>query len=233
MRIHLTRIILFLPAISAAMAQPPPQGSNPYSVEKEIELGKRLAPETQKSLQAHPDARLQAIGDKLAAMAGGVFEYRFFLYATENPPAEPITLPGGPVFVAQRMPPADDAETAAMLAHAIAHIALRHYTRELTRRELMNSSSQSMPPNDTRIGPDIRQSMEISSAFLARSFTLQSEFEADQLAVKLLIDAGYDPEALVRWLQLLPVPKVNLALGDRPAPSARIAAVQRAIKAAQ
>jgi predicted Zn-dependent protease len=117
-----------------------------------------------------------------------------------------------------------------MLAHAVAHIALRHYTRELTRREQMNSPPQSLPPNDTGTGQGIRQSMEM---FFARRFTPQSEFEADQLAVKLLIDAGYDPEALVRWLQSLPVPKANLAFGDRPVPSGRVAAVLRAIKAAQ
>jgi len=57
------------------------------------------------------------------------------------------------------------------------------------------------------------------------------EFDADRFAVKLLIDAGYDPQALVRWLESFPVPKLNLALGDRPAPNRRIEAVLQAINA--
>jgi predicted Zn-dependent protease len=59
------------------------------------------------------------------------------------------------------------------------------------------------------------------------------EFDADRFAVKLMIDAGYDPQALVRWLESFPVPKINLALGDIPAPNRRIEAVQHAIDAAQ
>jgi hypothetical protein len=52
-------------------------------------------------------------------------------------------------------------------------------------------------------------------------------------ALKLMIEAGYNPRALVRWLESLPVPKTNLALGDQPAPNRRIEAVQQAIRAAQ
>ena len=51
-----------LAAVSAAFAQPSPQGVNFYSIEKEIELGKQLAADTQTSQQAQPDARLQALG---------------------------------------------------------------------------------------------------------------------------------------------------------------------------
>ena len=215
-----------LAAVSAAFAQPSPQGVNFYSIEKEIELGKQLAADTQTSQQAQLDARLQAIGDKLAAGTDGAFQYRFFVYSNVTPQFDPIALPGGPVFVAQSMLSADDAETAAILAHAIAHIALRHYTRELTRREIgATASANTMGATN--------DSVRLASKNYNAQSNTNFEFDADRFAVKLMIDAGYDPQALVRWLESFPVPKTNLALGDQPAPGRRIQAAQQAIRAAQ
>jgi predicted Zn-dependent protease len=221
-----TRTILLLATASAALAQPRSQDVNFYSIEKEIELGKQLAAEAQTSLQAQPDSRLQAIGDKLAAKAGGTFQYHFFVYPSVNPRTEPIALPGGPVFLGQSMVSADDAVTAAILAHAIAHIALRHYTREMTRREISTkgAAGASAAANGAVPLASITRNAQSNTSF---------EFEADGFAVKLMIDAGYDPQALIRWLQSFPIPMINLALGDLPAPSRRVVAAQQAINAAQ
>jgi predicted Zn-dependent protease len=228
MRIVPMSVMLSLATLSAALAQTPSsKGVNFFSIEKEIDLGKQLAAETQTSLRAQPDARLQAIGDKLAAKTDGAFQYRFFVYATVNPQSEPIALPGGPVFVAQSMASTDDSETAAILAHAVAHIALRHYTREMTRTDLMEIGRKGLPPNlgSASSSPAI----EMGMAQLKQGF----ELDADRLAARLMIDAGYDPQALVRWLQSLPVPPKTGPLDDFPAPSRRIEVVQQAITAAQ
>ena len=225
-RINLT--ILLFATISAAPAQTP-NGVNFYSVEKEIELGQQLASETQASKQAQPDARLQAIGDKLAAKTDGTYQYHFFVYPAVNLQTEPIALPGGPVFVGQSMVSADDSVTAAILAHAIAHIALRHYTRELTRADLMEIGRKAAANTMGTTNGAAQTASKNYNARLNPSF----EFDADKFAVKLLIDAGYDPQALVRWLESFPIPKMNLALGDIPAPSRRVEAAQHAINAAQ
>jgi predicted Zn-dependent protease len=148
------------------------------------------------------------------------------VYSNVTPQFDPIALPGGPVFVAQSMLSADDAETAAILAHAIAHIALRHYTRELTRREIgATASANTMGATN--------DSVRLASKNYNAQSNTNFEFDADRFAVKLMIDAGYDPQALVRWLESFPVPKTNLALGDQPAPGRRIQAAQQAIRAAQ
>jgi beta-barrel assembly-enhancing protease len=220
--------ILLLAAVSTALAQAPAQGVNFFSVEKEIELGKSLAAAFQANGPAQPDARLQAIGDKLAAKTDGTFQYHFFVYPQVSPQYEPVALPGGPVFIAQSAITADDAEMAAILAHAIAHIALRHYTRQQTQRELMEigrkSAGVAFPDDD----PVQRASRNVSPPL-----TTGFELDADRFAVKLLIDAGYDPQALVRWLQSFPIAKANLEFGDRPVTGGRVAAAQKAIEAAR
>jgi predicted Zn-dependent protease len=222
-----TLTILFLAAVSVALAQPSSQGVNFYSIGKEIELGKQLASETQASHQAQPDARLQTIGDRLAAKTAGAYQYQFYVYPSVSPQYEPIALPGGPVFVAQSMLPADEAGTAAILAHAMAHIALRHYTREMTRRDLREIGMKASPLAGGAADGAVQLASKNYDAQLHANF----EFDADRFAVKLLIDAGYDPQALVRWLESFPVPKVNLALGDLPVPNRRVQAAQQAIDA--
>jgi predicted Zn-dependent protease len=223
------RAILLLAAVSTALAQAPAQGVNFFSVEKEVELGKSLAAAFQAKQQAQPDARLQAIGDKLAAKTDGTFQYHFFAYPQVSPQYEPVALPGGPVFVAQSAITSDDAEMAAILAHAIAHIALRHYTRERTQRELMEIGRKSA---GIRVFPD-DDPVQSASRNFRPPFVTGFELDADRFAVTLLIDAGYDPQALVRWLQSFPVATANLAFGDRPVPGGRVAAVQKAIEAAR
>jgi predicted Zn-dependent protease len=60
------------------------------------------------------------------------------------------------------------------------------------------------------------------------------ELACDVYAVKLMTAAGYDPRALARWLQSLPVlPSLQKAFSDRADPAIRIAAVEKAIAAAQ
>jgi len=218
------RVILLLAAVSAALAQTSAQDVNFYSIEKEIELGKNLAAKFQADEQAQPDARLQAIGDKLAAKTDGAYQYHFYVYPHVSPEYEPIALPGGPVFIAQSMLPADESETAAILAHAIAHIALRHYTRQQTQRELAEI--------------DRKAAGRVTLSTPAMEIPIRPQFgpfelDADRLAVKLLIDAGYDPQALVRWLESFPVTTGALAFGDRPTPGRRVAAAQQAIEAAR
>lgn len=221
------RLIVLLTVASAGMAQTP-AGVNFYSIEKEIEIGKSLAAGVQTKQQAKPDARLQAIGDKLAAQTDGTYQYHFFAYAQVSPTYEPIALLGGPVFVPQSMIPADDAKTAAILAHAIAHIALRHYTRAMTRRDLAEAGGKAaaMPVGGSN-------AVSLAQKNYLTQFTTNFEFDADRLAVKLMMDAGYDPQALIRWLQTFPIPKMNLELGDYPwgpASNFRILVVQRAIQ---
>jgi predicted Zn-dependent protease len=222
------RLLITLLAVCSALAQSP-NGVNFVSIPKEIEMGKNLAAEMQTSLEAQPDARLQAIGDRLAANTDGVFQYTFFAYSKVSPESEPKALPGGPVFVARNMISTEDAVVAAILAHAMGHIALRHYTRAMTQMELEEIGAKAALHAITVPNPVVVQTTSFKAAALHQAF----ELDADLFALKLMPAAGYDPQALVQWLQSLPVPISNLALGDRPMPSRRVAAVQHAIQAAQ
>ena len=97
----------------------------------------------------------------------------------------------------------------------------------MTRRDLREIGMKASPLAGGAADGAVQLASKNYDAQLHANF----EFDADRFAVKLLIDAGYDPQALVRWLESFPVPKVNLALGDLPVPNRRVQAAQQAIDA--
>src|SRR5689334_2774230 len=125
------------------------KGVNLYSIEKEIALGNQLTTEFRRSTRAVESAAALAyvngIGQRLAAEIGGPpFTYTFALIA-DDPTAihEVAAFPGGFLFVPSSLilTVKDEDELAGMLAHAIAHVASRHGTRQATKAKLVNMSS--------------------------------------------------------------------------------------------
>ena len=106
---------------------------------------------------------------------------------------EPVALPGGPILVPLSLLASaqNEAEFAFQLAHAMAHIALRHSTRQATRGEIANLAN--VPLKVDQAG---NQMMQIGFATLTRRF----ELEADKVAIGILAATGYDPEVVFLYL---------------------------------
>jgi predicted Zn-dependent protease len=86
-----------------------------------------------------------------------------------------------------------------MLAHAMAHVAARHGTRQATRGEVVHMASIPLVFVGGWTGMGAggnRQAVPISFLSFQRGY----EAEADMLAVKMTSGAGYDPRALVRYI---------------------------------
>ncbi len=129
---------------------------------------------------------------------------------------------GGTIFVPRALMSRTDAELAAILAHAIGHIALRHPTRMMTRGTLGHIGRQAavVPANGAQQQPAI--TLGLFTRY--RSF----EREADFYAVQLLHKAGFDPADLVQYLETLP-PLAASVKSVYPPLQERIEAAQKAI----
>jgi predicted Zn-dependent protease len=241
-------ILAALPLLawSVAAQQTPAKGINFYSLEHEIELGQQVAAGLAASLHVVHDPKLDAYLDKLGASLGKQadprFRYTFTLFddreprparsialampadAGESDASEPVAVAGGAVFVpvALLANAPNEATFAFQLAHAMSHIALRHATRTITREELVRIGME-------QIGtpPLVNASMQIGITVGLRSFARQFELQADTMAAGILAEAGYDPLAVIPYLESQPVtqPKVYAAhpFGDRRAGAVRAA----------
>src|SRR5206468_12655578 len=95
----------------------------------------------------------------------------------------------------------DTSELAAVLAHEIAHVTLRHASArsELALRAAVVSRAVTDVLNDPVAGATILD----QSRFKIAGFSRAQELEADQVGVRTLAQAGYDPHAAARFLNSL------------------------------
>jgi predicted Zn-dependent protease len=149
---------------------------------------------------------IDRLGQKIAAQfQDATFPFSFSVFAEDPCPSihEPATLPGGYVFVpaALFLAARDEAEFAAMLAHAMAHIVKRHGTRAATRDPATNSGAIPLIFFGGWAGSC---SNLVPLAFQAS--LRANELEADALAIETVAKAGFDPQALWRYLERVQVP---------------------------
>jgi predicted Zn-dependent protease len=133
---------------------------------------------------------------------------------------EPISLPGGWIFVPAELILAahSEAEFAGMLAHSMAHVAERHGVQQAS--EVNNLATI---PVIFLVAPGCGdENGLVPSAYL--STRRQFELDADQVAVKLLNDAGFDAASLRSYIErahkqqtaspFSPLPPVSIRLNN-------------------
>lgn len=152
--------------------------------------------------------------------------FHFGLIKSKVPSA--VSAPSGYVFVSTALLKdlKDEDELAAVLAHEIAHIDLKHAADSIKSNAAMKSFS--------KVGSfllvvaskgDITQDQgdafgEVVSNVVDIKFSKDQESEADEVAMKILHSAGYDPSALLGFVSRLDT-KADL-LSRHPRNDARI-----------
>ena len=202
-------ILVLLIAPLAGQDTPPDRGPNFYSVEKERALGEKLVEEYRRTARVIDDAEVKAylndVGQRIAAKAQGPpFTYTFELIDDDQILLhEPVAFPGGAVFVPASLILAakSEDELAGMMAHAIAHIAARHGTKQATRGELVNQATIPLIFMGGWAGYAVRQNQAIGIPLGFLKFMRQNELAADTLAVQSMAAAGYNPAALADYVE--------------------------------
>ena len=151
---------------------------------------------------------LQQIGGRLSStLTGDTHSLSFHLI--ENPQLNAFAGPGGHigVFTGLFTATESEAELASVIAHEMAHVTQRHLPRMIARAQ------QRQLPATAGILAAILLGGQAGAATLAAtnaaaisdqlSYTRAFEREADALGLKILNAAGYDPEAMARFLQRL------------------------------
>jgi predicted Zn-dependent protease len=121
----------------------------------------------------------------------------------DSPVVNAFALPSGDIFMTRGLLAlADDtSEIAAVMAHEIAHVTARHAAQ---RAEFAKTAALFARVNqkvlDRSQAPD---EAEARSRLSIASFSREQELEADQIGIKSVARAGYDPYAAARFLTAL------------------------------
>jgi predicted Zn-dependent protease len=232
-------VLLAAAVVATAQPQPTDRGINFYSKEREVALGAVLAKDLlnratkfeNDEVLAYVDGLVQRLAQQLPPDG---FTFTIKLVGDEDRGThEPLAVPGGYLFVQTLLilDARSEDELAGMLAHAMAHIAARHGTRQATRIQVANQGTIPLIYMGGWTGYGARQASEVLIPMNMRSLARGFELEADRIAVQLMADAGYDPRALAAFIdRTQPVPR-SPSLSALPTKEQRAVELSKTIEA--
>ncbi|MGE5567401.1 MAG: M48 family metalloprotease [Rhodospirillales bacterium] len=208
--------VLFLTAAVLAAAQGLPKlkpGFNIYSKAQDVELGRAAAEEVAKEYQTVRDEQLSAyitsIGKKLAAQPQAEpqsYPYSFTLVYDKSVNA--FALPGGPTFVHTGLilDADNEAQLAGVLAHEIAHVALRHGTHQATKAlglQLFAGFAGASVGGKGLLGQLAQAGIAFGANSVLLKYSRDAETQADLLGAQIMAGAGYNPLEMARFFEKL------------------------------
>jgi Zn-dependent protease with chaperone function len=204
--------LMAAPIKAQTTTQLPQPGFNLFSVQQDIDIGRQSAVEAEKELpmlrNANVDRYLNRIVTRLAAQAPGA-RYPYAIKAVNNTEINAFALPGGPMYVHRGLleTARSEAELAGVLAHEMAHVALRHGTHQASKAYLTQSGLGLLggligrPSGSTARILNTIGGVGLNAVFL--KFSRDDEYEADQVGARIMAQAGYDPLAMASLFELL------------------------------
>lgn len=188
----------------------PPQASEGEIAPRVSTLQRASASEHQRLLSAFggeyraPKARAQLdeVVQRLAKAGDGQIG-AYEITILNSPAVNAFALPNGRLYVTRGLLALanDTAEIASVLAHEIAHVTAQHAV-ERAERELESalvSQVVAQVLNDPQQGAAVSAVSKLSLA----KFSRQQELDADQISVRNIARAGYDPYGAGRFLAAL------------------------------
>ena len=212
-------------------------GFNLFSPEQDVELGNASAEEMARQVRLVGDERVVAYvrrtGERLAAeTTGHAFPYKF--YVVDAGEVNAFALPGGHVYVNAGAIAAarNEGELAGVLAHEIAHVALRHGTNQASKAYVAKAGLGLLGALAGGGGGDVGSALAAAGGAYANAmflkFNREAETQADLEGARLMAAAGYDPRDMARFFEKLgggPEEGASETSSDHPEPRSRVAAI--------
>ncbi|MDR2942347.1 MAG: M48 family metalloprotease [Treponema sp.] len=165
----------------------------------------------------------------------------YFVIVIDSNEFNAFATPGGHIFVTRKLIESTASEDmlAAIIAHELAHIVLKHGVKIINETKLENelssvadwaASTAASKSATAERAANFRDSITKTVDVLMRSgYSQTQEFEADLEAVVMLARTGYDPGALMGMLKVLQSAKGSGNGGfysTHPSPEQRIANIE-------
>lgn len=201
-----------------------PTGGNSYSIEQEVDYGRKAVPVIQKELPLlpidHPVSKyISALGQRLAAKAPG-YKFPYTFRVVNQKEINAFALPGGPIYInTGTIAAANEAELAGVMGHEISHVVMRHSTRQASRQ---TKASIPLAILSGVLGASVggwagslaQMGISVGAGSVFTKYSRDAETEADMVGAQIIYDAGYDPQAMVTFFQ-----KLKAQQGGKSGPS--------------
>jgi predicted Zn-dependent protease len=207
------------------------------SPEQEIALGMKSAPEMAAQMggvsrSEEARALVRRVGERLVSRslaAKSPYKYSFHVLADPRT-VNAFALPGGPIFITEALlrQLKTEGELAAVLGHEIGHVIARHSSERLAKQQLTQGLIGALVVGSGDY--TTAQIGQMVGGMINMKYGREDELESDALGIRIAAEAGYDPRAMVRVMEVL----AKASGGSRqpefvsthPAPENRAARIQ-------
>ncbi|HKF25696.1 MAG TPA: M48 family metallopeptidase, partial [Candidatus Acidoferrum sp.] len=199
-----------LPALAQRTQLKP--GWNLFSPQQDVQVGKQAASDAQRKLpmcnSKRADAYLTQLGKRLTdhLNTNGV-QYPWEFHCVNDRSINAFALPGGYVFVNRGAIEAADneGELAAVMAHELSHVALRHGTNQATKAQAAQAGVGIFGAifGGSTGGALLTQLGSFTAGGVLLKYSRSAETQADVMGTQVLYDAGYDPRAMAQFFEKL------------------------------
>lgn len=245
-RLIMAAVILIFALVSyfGSRVYNPVTGENQHlslTEDQEIAMGLQAVPQMlQQYGGEYPDQRLQDYVDQVgfgvvnnSDAKGTPWQFEFHLL--DDPETiNAFALPGGQVFITTALYGRlqTEGQLAGVLGHEVGHVVARHSAQQLAKEQLTQGVT----------GAVITASGSQSTAQLAQmvaqmvnlKYGRDDELQADNLGVRFMCEAGYDPQAMIQVMEILKSASNGQSqpefFSTHPNPDNRIERIQAAIQ---
>ncbi|HMX42016.1 MAG TPA: M48 family metallopeptidase, partial [Saprospiraceae bacterium] len=185
------------------------------STEQEIAMGLQSAPQMIAEMGGEVrgtqhDDLVRRVGQRLVestdaskTVYNGQFEFHLL---ADQQTINAFALPGGQVFITAALYSRlkNEDQLAGVLGHEIGHVVARHSAQRLAQMELAQglTGAVSMATYDPS-NPNGGYLAQMVANMLTMKYGRDQELQSDDLGVRFMIQAGYDPEQLVEVMEIL------------------------------
>lgn len=179
------------------------------SPQEEIALGLNATPEMIEQFGGlYPDKAAQDLVDRVgyklvqsSIAANSPYQYEFHLLA-DSQTINAFALPGGPCFITVALynQLENEDQLAGVLGHEIGHVIAKHSAERMSQQQLANGVV-------TGVSVGSEGQLGQAAAAVAQTVTMKygrsDELQSDDLGIKMMIDAGYNPEEMIGVMEIL------------------------------
>ncbi len=164
------------------------------------------------SFDAPQAAYVETVGKNIAVQSGlGNARSDFTVTLLNSPVNNAFAIPGGYIYVTRQLLALmnDEAELAGVLGHEVGHVAARHSQKRQKRAQrnsiigAIGQIASAVLLGNSSAGRLGQQLFGTGSQLLTLKYSRDQETEADDLGIRYLNSAGYDPKALSSMLASL------------------------------
>ena len=195
---------------------------------EEIEMGREADGPITESLGLYESEALQAtvrdLGNEMASRSERpALPWSFKL--VDDPMVNAFALPGGFIFITRGIMAAlnSEAELAGVIGHEIGHVTARHSASQMSSQQLQQIGLGVGYILSSDVA-SVAGALSVGLGLLNMRYSRGDESQSDELGVRYMSRAGYDPNALVGVFQTLAlagggVEKGVFPSGPRPTPT--------------